>query len=351
MADPKKVVQRLQEAANLTVQLGKDGPIIAEPTGYVSTRNPTLDYLIGKPGVPMGGITLLIGAYGSGKSTICLGILAEAQAMGGQAVVFDTEGRFNFDRAQKLGIDIDKLIIAQPDTLEEAFDGVKAMIHASRDEFTDEQHIVIVLDSIAGAPMAKEVEGKKQGLGAQAILIKRELRVMSNLVNRQRIALVITTQPRQKINLGAWGTPAPSWLGEDPLGHAAMTTIRLQEKSKFGDDPTSPIGHHILATLIDTRIAGCTVPECKTCTRKDFSREFDFFDATGPDFYGSALDVLQECGDVLYGGGWYKFGDVKFRRDDFEDIVKEHPEIMDALSNILKGGHPEDAKENREGED
>jgi len=342
VSDPKAVVKRLQEDADLTVQLGKDGPIIAEPTGYVSTRNPTLDYLIGKPGIPMGGITLFIGAYGSGKSTICLNILAETQATGGQAVIFDTEGRLNFDRAEKLGVNIDKLIIAQPDTLEEAFDGVKAMIHAARNEFTDDESIVIVLDSIAGAPMAKEVEGKKQGLGAQAILIKRELRVMSNLVNRQRIALVVTTQPRQKINLGAWGAPAPSWLGEDPLGHAAMTTIRLQEKTKFGDDPTSPIGHHILATLIDTRIAGCTVADCKTCTRKDFSRQFDFYDATGPDFFGSALDVLQERGAITHSGGWYRFGEKNkpFRRDDFEAQLEEHPEILDALGEILKGGHP-----------
>lgn len=341
MSDPLAVVKRLQEDADLTVQLGRDGPIIAEPTGYVSTRNPTIDFLIGKPGVPMGGISLLIGAFGSGKSTVCLSILAEAQATGGQAVVFDTEGRFNFDRATKMGVDVDKLILAQPDTLEEAFDGVKAMIHAARNEFTNEEGIVIVLDSIAGAPMAKEVAGEKQGLGAQAILIKRELRVMSNLVNRQRIALVVTTQPRQTINLGAWGTPKPSWLGKDPLGHAAMTTIRLQEKAKFGPDPKSPIGHTILATLIDTRIAGCTVPECQTCTRKDFQREFRFFDATGPDFFSSALDVLQERKVVTYSGGWYAFGDSKFRRDDFEEQVAKDPAILEALAQILKGGHPD----------
>ena len=339
MANAKDVVKRLQKAADITVQLGKDGPIFAEPTGYVSTRNPMLDYLIGKPGVPMGGITLLIGAYGSGKSSVCLNVLAEAQATGGQAVVFDTEGRFNFDRAEKFGVDIDKLIIAQPDTLQEAFAGVKSMIHAAREEFTGEETIVIVFDSIAGAPMEKELKGEKQGLGDQAILIKRELRVMSNLVNRQRIGLVITTQPRKKINLGAWGTPPPSWLGEDALGHAAMTTIRLQEKAKFGPNPTSPIGHEVLATLIDTRIAGCTDPDCLTCTRKDFQRTFNFFDATGPDFFGSAMDVLQECGIITLNGGWYKYRDEEkgFRSSDFEEKIADTPAILDDLSTILSG--------------
>lgn len=126
------------------------------------------------------------------------------------------------------------------------------------------------------------------------------------------------------------------------MGHAAMTTIRLQERGKFGDDPASPIGHHILATLIDTRIAGCTVADCKTCTRKDFSRTFDFFDATGPDFYGSALDVLQEGKVISSAGGWYAFGDTKFRRDDFEEQLEKNPAILEALAEILKGGHPSD---------
>lgn len=339
MADVKAVVKRLQEAADLSVQIGKDGPILADPTGYISTRNPMLDFLIGRPGIPLGGITLLIGAYGSGKSSVCLNILAEVQATGGQAVMFDTEGRFNFDRAEKFGINLKELIIAQPNTLQEAFEGVKSMIHAARDEFTDDESIVIVFDSIAGAPMEKELKGEKQGLGDQAILIKRELRVMSNLVNRQRIGLIVTTQPRQKIQLGAFVQPPMSWLGESALGHAAMTTIRLQEKAKFGDDPASPIGHTILATLIDTRIAGCTDPDCRGCTRKDFQRTFEFFDATGPDFYGSALDVLLECGVLSYGGGWYKYRDETkgFRRDDFEKKLEETPEILDDLSTILKG--------------
>lgn len=340
MSDPQAVVKRLKKDADLAVQVGKAGDIIAEPTGYISTRCPTLDFLIGRPGIPQGGITLLAGAYGSGKSTICLNILAETQAQGGQAVIFDTEGRLNFDRAEKLGINLEKLIIAQPNTLEEAFDGVKQMIHVAREEFTEDEHIVIVLDSIAGAPLEKEVKAEKTALGAQSFLIRRELRVMSNLVNRQRIGLVITSQPRQQINLGKWGKPEKHWMGRDPLGHAAMTAIYLEEQKKFGDDLSSPIGHVIMATLVDTRIAGCTVPDCKECCRKDFRRTFDFYDATGPDFFGSALDVLQEKKVISYSNGWYGFRDKKtFRRADFEERLTEWPEMLDELREILKGGH------------
>lgn len=339
-SDPQAVIKRLQEGeSDLTVQVGREGEIVGEPTGYVSTRNPTLDYLIGRPGLPLGGISIIVGAYGAGKSTICLNVLAETQAQGGQAVIFDTEGRLNFDRAQKFGIDLDQLIVAQPDTLEEMFNGVKELIIAAREVLEEDDHIVIVVDSIAGAPLEKETKGEKTALGAQSFLIRRELRVLTNLVNRQRIGLVITTQPRQDINIGKWGAPKPHWLGRDPLGHAAMTTLKLDEQKKFGDDPNSPIGHHVLATLVDTRIAGCTLPECKDCRRKDFRRTVDFYDATGPDFFGSALDVLMEKKVVSYKGGWYAFRDNKpFRHSQMEEKCAEFPEMLDALREILKGG-------------
>lgn len=344
MPDPQEVIKRLRAGdSELTVQVGREGEIIGEPTGYISTRCPTLDYLIGKPGIPLGGISVIVGGYGAGKSTICLNILAEAQATGGQAVIFDTEGRLNYDRAQKLGIDLDTLIVAQPDTLEELFDGVKKLIVAAREALEEDEHIVIVVDSIAGAPLAKEAAGAKLALGAQSILIRRELRVLSMLVNRQRIGLVITSQPRQRIKLG-WGGGGNEthWLGEDPLGHAAMTTILLEEHKKFGDDMASPVGHVTMATLIDTRIAGCTRPECRECTRKDHKRTFDFYNATGPDFFSSAVDVLVEKKVLAYKGGWYTYGDKKYRRSDVEEKLSEWPELLDELRIILKGGHPDE---------
>lgn len=340
--DPQAVIKRLRAGKGedgLTVQVGREGAIIGEPTGYISTRNPTLDYLIGRPGLPMGGISLIIGAFGAGKSTVCLMALAETQAVGGLAVIFDTEGRLNYDRAQKLGVDMDKLIVAQPDTLEEMFDGVKKTILAAREVVDETNSVTIVVDSIAGAPLEKEVKAEKLALGAQSLLIRRELRVLSMMVNRQRIALIFTSQPRQKISLGKWGAPEQSWLGKDPLGHAAMTTLMLEVQKKFGDDPNSPIGHHIMATLIDTRIAGCTIPECKDCRRKGFRRTLEFYDATGPDFFSSALDVLQEAGLIKYSGGWYSFTDKKFRRADFAKQTEEEPAILEALAAVLRGGH------------
>ena len=300
-----------------------------------------LDWLIGRPGFPLGGISLLVGAFGTGKSTIVLNALAECQAKGGLGIIFDTEGRLNYDRAQKLGVDMDSLLVVQPDTLEQMFDGVKEMIGKAREVVDTVDSILIAVDSIAGAPLEKDVKGEKSGLGAQSLIIRRELRILSNQVNRQRIGLLLTSQPRQKISIGQWQKPEPHWLGRDPIGHAAMTTIMLEERKKFGGDDVvnSPLGNVIQATLVDTRIAGCTLPECRDCRRKGFRREFDFYAATGPDFFSSALDVLTEAKVVTYGGGWYQFGGKKFRRDDLEQKMEEWPGMLEKLSHILAGGH------------
>jgi recombination protein RecA len=342
--DPKEIIKAMKAGSpNLSIQVGRDGEIIGEPTGYISTQNPMLDWLIGKPGFPLGGISLLVGAFGTGKSTIVLKALAECQAKGGVGIMVDTEGRLNYDRAEKLGVNMDTLLVAQPDTLEQMFDGVKEMIAKAREVVDMVDSILIAVDSIAGAPLEKEVTGEKHQLGLQSLTVRREMRILSNLVNRQRIGLLLTTQPRQKINLGKWGAPEPHWLGRDPIGHAAMTTILLEEKKKFGGDDVanSPLGNVIQATLVDTRIAGCTLPECRECRRKGFRREFDFYAATGPDFFGSALDVLTEAKAVDYNGGWYSFEGKKFRRDDLEAKMEEWPGLLEALSRILAGGHHE----------
>ncbi len=344
MADAKEIIKAMKAGSpNLAIQVGRDGEIIGEPTGYISTRNPMLDWLIGKPGFPLGGISLLVGAFGTGKSTIVLMALAECQDKGGLAIIFDTEGRLNYDRAQKLGVNMDELLVVQPDTLEQMFDGVKDMISKAREVVDTVDSILIAVDSIAGAPLEKDVKGEKSGLGAQSLIIRRELRILSNQVNRQRIGLLLTSQPRQKISIGQWQKPEPHWLGRDPIGHAAMTTLMLEERKKFGGDDVvnSPLGNVIQATLVDTRIAGCTLPNCRDCRRKGFRREFDFYAATGPDFFSSALDVLTEAKVVTYSGGWYSFEGKKFRRDDLESKMEEWPSMLETLSRILAGGHHE----------
>ena len=95
---------QLLKDVQVAAQVGEQGELEIRPTGYVSTRCPMIDYLIGRPGLPLGGITIIAGAYGTGKTSLCLQTAAEAQTRGGQVVFFDTEGRFDYDRAKQLGV-------------------------------------------------------------------------------------------------------------------------------------------------------------------------------------------------------------------------------------------------------
>ena len=106
-----------------------------------------------------------------------------------------------------------------------------------------------------------------------------------------------------------------------------MTILSLEEKGKLGEDANSPVGFSIMATLEDTRIAGEE--------RKGWRRTFDFYSATGIDFFGSALDMLLEKKVVTYRGGWYAFGEDKFRRDDFEEQFGSNPKLAEALASII----------------
>ncbi len=329
----QELLTKFQSGVSISAQVGEAGEIEAKPTGYISTRCPTIDFLMGVPGVPLGGITTIAGTYGSGKSTLCQHLLAEAQDCGAQAVLFDTEGRFSFKRAVKLGVDTSKLLIVQPETLESALEGVVSMIEASKTILGPEDSMLIILDSIGGAPMKDDLDGDGVAPGSYARLIGKQMRVLSGLVSRQRIGLVLVVQPRNTINFGSWGKPKMTWLGERAIGHASMTILSLEEKGKLGDDANSPIGFSIMATLEDTRIAGEE--------RKGWRRTFDFYSATGIDFFGSALDVLVEKKVVTYRGGWYNFEDTKFRRDDFEAEFTSNGKMGEALAGIIGSGKVE----------
>ena len=329
--EAQQALEVLQKSSKVASQLGGQGEVDVQPTGYISTRCPTLDYLIGKPGVPQGGITTFVGAYGTGKTSLCQHILAEVQSERGIGVMVDAEGRFSLTRAEHLGVNVKDLILIRPSTLEETFESVRKSIEAIR-ETSPDQKAVIVVDSVAGAGLEVDVKGAERSApGSYARFLGSELRVLTGLVSRQKIALVITCQPKMKIEFGKWGRPGITWIGERAIGHASWMIIGLEEQGKIGEDPNSPVGFHVMATLMDTRIADKE--------RKGWRRTFDFYSATGVDWFSSALDVLLEKKVVNFNGGWYRFGEGKpFRRAQFEEQMETVPELTEALHDILHGG-------------
>lgn len=330
---------KLLKEVKVAAQVGDEGELEVRPTGYVSTRVPMIDFLIGRPGIPLGGLSVLAGAYGSGKTSLCYHIVAETQAMGGQAVFFDTEGRFDFDRAKKLGVNPDAFLLVQPETLEETYEGARQVIEAAREVVGPDDLVTIIIDSSAGAPLKDDLEGEGTNPGAYSRYLSSEMKVFPGLVRRQRIGLILTSQPRQKLEFGRWGRPEVTWMGERALGHAASTILLLEEQQKIGDDPNSPEGYRILVTNKDTRIAGVG--------RKGWRRTVDFYSATGFDYYGSLVDLLidPEVKLLSYKSGWYTWRDNKpFRRKDITEKLEEWPELVEAIAQVLEG-NPSDGNE------
>lgn len=324
---------QLLKDVQVAAQVGEQGELEIRPTGYVSTRCPMIDYLIGRPGLPLGGITIIAGAYGTGKTSLCLQTAAEAQTRGGQVVFFDTEGRFDYDRAKQLGVNPDDLILVQPETLEETYEAVESVLKKARDVVGPDDLVLVFVDSSAGAPLKADWEGDGANPGAYSSLLSSKMKVLPGLVRRTRIGLVLTAQPRQKLEFGKWGRPEVTWMGERALGHAASTMLLLEEQQKIGDDPNSPEGYRVLVTAKDTRISGVR--------RKGWRRTVDFYSDRGFDYYGSLIDLMvdQQVQLLKYKNGWYTWQDGKpFRRKDIEQKLDESPDLLEAIAQVLEGG-------------
>ncbi len=324
MADREKdiVTAFSKEAKDVAVTAGAVEDEDDEPVGYLSTGIPMLDYLIGRPGIPIGGISTLVGAYGTSKSTIVANLIAETQRRNGVAILFETEGRFSIARARELEVNTDDLIVVTPESLEDVYAGVKQMIDALNNELKEDDLVFIAVDSAAGAPMKAELDGDDIAVGSYARLISGSMRILSSMVKRNRIALLFTSQPRSTINFGSWGNqPSTTFIGERALGHASKILIELSTSTKLGKDKMSPEGVRIKAKIKDSRIS----------PRRDWVRTFDLH-TNGFNWAESALEVLAEVGLVDVNKGWYKYEGESFRADEFEKKLENWPDLREAVS-------------------
>ncbi len=290
------------------------------PLGYLSTRIPMLDYLIGQPGIPIGGITTIVGPYGSSKSTIIANLITETQERGGTAILFETEGRLSSSRATQLGVNMDDLIVVAPETMQEGFKNIQQMIEVVRDKLPPDELVFIAMDSVAGAPLAQELAGDDFGVGLHARIISGAMRVMSALVRRQMVSLVFTAQPRSNISFGGWGKAETTFIGERPLGHASKLLLNLAVAGKLGENKESPEGFKVIATVQDTRISN----------RRNWKRTLNLW-SEGFDYAESALAVLVEIKAIAQKGGWYEYKDEKFRAGDFGAKLEQSEELRELV--------------------
>ncbi len=287
---------------------------------FVSTGSTMLDLAISnRPngGIAVGRITELNGLESSGKSLIGAHLLAETQKKGGVAVYIDTETAVSEDFLGVIGVDINKMLYLHLETVEDIFEAIEEIVTKVRESDKD-RLVTILVDSLAAATTKVELNADydKDGWAtSKAIVISKAMRKITQMIGRQRIALVFTNQLRQKLGV-MFGDP---WTtsGGKALPFHSSTRIRLKNKGQIKDSKKNVIGMTILAQVIKNRLG----PPLRKA-------EFPLFYESGIDDEGSWLQVLKEHNLAKVGGAWYTMKDhngeeIKFQSKDWAERLED----------------------------
>lgn len=279
------------------------------PTGSIS-----LDLALGVGGIPRGRITELFGTESSGKTTIALSAIAEAQKKGGLALFVDAEHALDVEYARALGVDVDRLYISQPATGEEALEIMDAVIRSGAVD-------IVVLDSVAALVPKAEIEGEMGDthVGIQARMMSQALRKLGGHVNKTKTAAIFINQLREKIGV-IYGNPETTPGGRS-LKFWASVRIEVRRAETLKDG-TEPIGARTKVKIVKNKVA----PPFRTC-------EFDIIFGKGISKSGDLLDVAQKLEVVSRSGTFYNYGDLRLGqgRDNAKAFLEANPKIMDEI--------------------
>lgn len=301
------------------MKLGEDTRVALE---CISTGSIDLNVALGVGGVPRGRIVEVYGPESSGKTTVALHIIAEAQKNGGNAAFIDAEHALDPSYAKNLGVDIDNLIVSQPDTGEEGLEIAEALVRSGAVD-------VIVIDSVAALVPKAEIEGEMGDthVGLQARLMSQALRKLAGAVNKSRTTCVFINQLREKVGV-MFGSPETT-----PGGRALKfyATIRLDVRKidiiKQGNDI---MGNRTRVKVVKNKVA----PPFRVA-------EFDIMYGEGISLEGDILDVGSNLDIVKKAGSWYSYNDNKMGqgRENSKQFLKENPEVCLEIENKIREHH------------
>ena len=279
----------------------------------ISTGSIALDFALGIGGVPRGRIIEIFGPESSGKTTLALHIIAEAQKEGGEAAFIDAEHALEPAYARALGVDIDNLLISQPDMGDDALAITELLVRSGAVD-------VVVVDSVAALVPRSEVEGEigDSSVGVVARLMSQALRKLSGSISRTNCVVVFINQLREKIGV-TYGNPETT-PGGRALKYFASVRIDVR-RSDYLKDGTEHIGNRTRAKIVKNKVA----PPFREA-------EFDIVFGEGISKYGELIDLGVKLGVIEKGGAWYTVGELRFQgRDSVKAYLKEHPDIADDL--------------------
>ena len=292
------------------MRLGDDIPVNVEA---ISTGSLSLDLALGIGGVPRGRIVEIYGPESSGKTTLSLEILAEAQAMGGVVAFIDAEHALDPGYAARIGVDIDDVLISQPDTGEQALEICDQLVRSGALD-------VVVVDSVAALLPRSELEGEmgESSVGVIARLMSQALRKLAGTVSRTNCIVVFINQLREKIGV-MYGNPETT-----PGGRALkyFSSVRIDvrriETLKVGGEM---IGNRTRAKIVKNKVA----PPFKEA-------EFDIIYGEGISKIGEIVDLGVKLDLIDKAGAWYTYGDVRVQgRDSMKEYLREHPDVSDQI--------------------
>ncbi len=285
----------------------------AIPTGCLS-----LDAAIGIGGVPRGRITEIFGPESSGKTTICLHIIAEAQKRGGIAAFVDTEHALDVKYAERLGVDLNNLLLAQPEFGEQALEIVETLVRSNAID-------VIVIDSVAALTPRAEIEGEMGDaqMGSQARLMSQAMRKLNAAIGKTKTTVIFTNQLRSKLGV-VYGNPETT-TGGNALKFYASVRIDIRRKEVIKDGQEA-IGSRTKVKIVKNKVA----PPFKEV-------EFDILYNEGISKIGDLMDVAIEHGIITKSGSWFTYKDERVQgRDGLKKILSERPELMNELEEKVR---------------
>lgn len=284
------------------------------PTGSIS-----LDVALGIGGIPRGRAIEIFGAESSGKTTLALHMLAQAQAAGGEVAFIDVEHALDPAYAQRLGLNIDRLLVAQPETGEQALEITETLVRSNAMD-------AIVIDSVAALVPKAEIEGEMgdSHVGLQARLMSQALRKLTGAVSKSRTVVIFINQIRMKIGV-MFGNPETTSGGRALKFYASVRLdVRRVASIKTGEDV---VGSRTRVKVVKNKMA----PPFKEC-------EFDILHGEGISREGEILDLALEKKLVTRRGTWYSLGDLQMGqgRDNSRVYLKENPEVAERLEKQLR---------------
>lgn len=303
----------------------KLGDVSVSNVDAISTGSLTLDMALGVGGLPRGRVIEIYGPESSGKTTVALHVVAEAQKMGGEAAFIDAEHALDPVYAKKLGVDIDNLIVAQPDTGEQALDIAEALVRSGALD-------VIVIDSVAALVPKAEIEGEMGDahVGLLARLMSQALRKLTAIISRSGTVVIFINQLREKVGV-MYGNPETT-----PGGRALkfFSSVRLDvRRSDVIKNGTEIVGNKTKVKVVKNKVA----PPFKTA-------EFDIMYGEGISREGNILDYAVENDIIKKSGAWFSYNGEKIGqgRDNVRKYMVENKEFTDEIDRqvreLLAGG-------------